>query len=132
MTNLINLSEVFSVDMNVSEVKGHLAMIEKYNHALIVGAGPGLSGSLARLFSSNSLQVTIAARTVDDLESLCLETGARAVVCDSTNERDIANLFTVLEAAPPDVVVYNPSARDRGPFVTLDPASVKQGLMVTA
>ena len=32
---------IFSVDMNVTEIKGHLAMIEKYNHALIVGAGPG-------------------------------------------------------------------------------------------
>ena len=51
-------------------------MIPKYQHALIVGAGPGLSASLARVFAAQGLRVTMAARTVEDLEPLCLEIGA--------------------------------------------------------
>ena len=34
--------------------------------------------------------------------------------------------------SPPDVVVYNPSARERGPFVGLDAGGVKDALMITA
>ena len=36
----------------------------KYRSALIVGTGPGLSASLARLFAKNGLSVAIAARAV--------------------------------------------------------------------
>ena len=37
----------------------------KFRSALIVGTGPGLSASLARLFASNGLKVALAARTID-------------------------------------------------------------------
>ena len=131
-TNLVNSLNFLLHEHGRCCDKGVPSMIRKYHHALIVGAGPGLSASLVRLFSSKGLQVTIAARTVDDLEDLCLEAGATSIVCDSSNGGDVANLFKSLEAVPPDVVVYNPSARDRGPFIELDPTSVKQGLMVTA
>ena len=39
----------------------------KYRSALIVGTGPGLSASLARLFAQNGLAVSLAARQTDKL-----------------------------------------------------------------
>ena len=107
-------------------------MVPKYQHALIVGAGPGLSASLARICRAQGLRVTMAARTVEDLKSLCDEIGASAIPCDAANAEDVVSLFGALEELPPDVVVYNPSARERGPFVGLDAKGVKEGLMITA
>ena len=107
-------------------------MLPKYQHALIVGAGSGLSASLSRLFGVQGLRVTMAARTVEDLKPLCGEIGAIAIPCDSSKAEDVVELFAALDKFPPDVVVYNPSARERGPFVGLDAKGVKEGLMVTA
>ena len=50
----------------------------KYTIALIVGAGEGLSASLARLFAAKGLRVALAARNIEKLGALCAETGARA------------------------------------------------------
>jgi NAD(P)-dependent dehydrogenase (short-subunit alcohol dehydrogenase family) len=98
--------------------------------ALIVGAGAGLSGSLARLFAKNGLRVTLAARDTAKLAALCTETGAKAIATDATQPAEIARLFDAIEA--PDVVVYNASARARGPFTELDPAAVAQAIAVSA
>jgi NAD(P)-dependent dehydrogenase (short-subunit alcohol dehydrogenase family) len=105
-----------------------------YRTALIVGAGSGLSASLARLFSKNGIKVTLAARRAGNLASLAQETGAKVLACDATDRSQVAKLFSELEAGPgaPDVVVYNASYRTRGPFVTLDPAEVERALAVTA
>lgn len=46
--------------------------------ALIVGAGPGLSASLARKLSARGVKVALAARSVDKLAPLVAETGAKA------------------------------------------------------
>jgi NAD(P)-dependent dehydrogenase (short-subunit alcohol dehydrogenase family) len=109
-------------------------MISDYRHALIVGAGAGLSASLARLLAKEGLDVTLAARSPDDLADLCEETGARALACDATSRVAVAGLFETLEgdAGAPDVVVYNASGRVRGPFVEIDPEAVEKALMVSA
>jgi NADP-dependent 3-hydroxy acid dehydrogenase YdfG len=52
--------------------------IPKYKNALIVGAGEGLSASLARLFAREGIKVALAARGIEKLGALCTETGARA------------------------------------------------------
>ena len=57
----------------------------KYKTALIVGAGEGLSASLARLFAHEGIRVALAARKIEKLGALCTETGARAFACDATN-----------------------------------------------
>src|SRR5277367_2057279 len=100
------------------------------NSALIVGAGAGLSASLARLFAKNGLRVTLAARDTGKLAALCSETGAAAIATDATNPADVARLFDAIE--PPDVVVYNASARARGKFTELDPAAVAQAIAISA
>ena len=57
-----------------------------YTSALIVGAGQGLSASLARLLTHEGLAVALAARHTAKLASLCAETGARAFACDAQDE----------------------------------------------
>jgi len=100
------------------------------NSALIVGAGAGLSASLARLFVKHGLRVTLAARDTGKLAALCGETGATAIAADATQPADVARLFDAIEA--PDVVVYNASARARGPFTQLDPADVARSIAISA
>lgn len=108
--------------------------VPSFERALIVGAGAGLSASLARLFAREGLQVALAARSTAKLQALCAETGARAYACDAAKPEDVSRLFSELDAASgaPDVVVYNASGRVRGPFVDLDPAEVRRALEVTA
>jgi NAD(P)-dependent dehydrogenase (short-subunit alcohol dehydrogenase family) len=105
-----------------------------YKTALIVGAGEGLSASLARLFAREGMRVALAARQVDKLAALCAEIGARAFACDAVKLEDVTRLFRDCESqiGVPDVVVYNASARARGPFVDLVPADVERALMVGA
>ena len=109
-------------------------MDTSYRSALIVGTGPGLSSSLARLFARNNIRVAVAARNVDKLAPLCAETGAVAYACDASDPASVAALFSAVEAAQgaPDAVVYNPSARARGPLVALDPEAVRKVVEISA
>jgi NAD(P)-dependent dehydrogenase (short-subunit alcohol dehydrogenase family) len=106
----------------------------KYKNALIVGAGEGISASLARLFSKNGIRVALAARKIEKLGALCSETGARAFACDATEPDEVERLFGQVERelAVPDVVVYNASARARGAFADLVPSEVAQAIAVSA
>ncbi len=81
--------------------------IPKYKIALIVGAGAGLSASLARLFARQGIRVAMAARQIEKLGALCTETGARAFACDATNPNEVERLFGLAEReiGAPDVVV---------------------------
>jgi NAD(P)-dependent dehydrogenase (short-subunit alcohol dehydrogenase family) len=105
-----------------------------FKHALIVGAGSGLSASLARALAHQGLTVSLAARSTGDLASLIHETGARAFACDASKRADVERLFKELDATPgaPDVVIYNASFRTRGPLTDLDPGDVERSLSVTA
>ena len=105
-----------------------------FKQALIVGAGSGLSASLARALTREGLTVSLAARSTDDLASLVRETGARALPCDASKHSDVERLFNELDAAsgPPDVVIYNASFRTRGPLAELNPGDVERALAVTA
>jgi NAD(P)-dependent dehydrogenase (short-subunit alcohol dehydrogenase family) len=106
----------------------------KYQTALIVGAGAGLSASLARLFSREGIRVALAARGIGKLGALCAETGAQAFACNATDPDEVERLFGLVEReiAAPDVVVYNASGRARGAFVDLVPADVAQAIEVSA
>jgi NAD(P)-dependent dehydrogenase (short-subunit alcohol dehydrogenase family) len=106
----------------------------KFNTALIVGAGSGLSAALARALAKDGIKVALAARSTGDLDSLVKETGARPYACDASERAQVDKLFSDVDAAlgAPDVVIYNASFRTRGPFVELDPADVEKSLAVTA
>jgi NAD(P)-dependent dehydrogenase (short-subunit alcohol dehydrogenase family) len=105
-----------------------------YSSALIVGAGSGLSASLARAFTKSPIRVALGARTIEDLGALVGEIGAKAFVCDAVKRDDVVKLFdsAAKENGEPDVVVYNASYRARGPFVELDPAEVEKSMAVSA
>ena len=106
----------------------------KYKTALIVGAGEGLSASLARLFAREGLRVALAARSIEKLGAICTETGAKAFSCNATDADEVERLFGLVEReiGTPDVVVYNASARARGPLVDLVPGDVAQAIAVSA
>jgi short-subunit dehydrogenase len=105
-----------------------------YKSALIVGAGSGLSASLARAFAKAGIAVALAARSTDKLATLAEETSAKTYACDATQRAQVDKLFADLDAAraTPDVVVYNASYRTRGPLVDLDPAEVEKSIAVSA
>jgi NAD(P)-dependent dehydrogenase (short-subunit alcohol dehydrogenase family) len=106
----------------------------RYESALIVGAGHGLSASLARLFARDGLRVAVASRDTGKLAALSAETGAHAFACDAADPDQVASLFDAVEAAigSPDIVVYNASGRTRGPVADLVPAEVQRSLAVSA
>ena len=109
-------------------------MTVKYSKALIVGSGSGLSASLARLLAREGFAVALAARNTEKLASLCESTGAMAFACDATDAAQVAQLFHDVErkVGAPDVVIYNASARSRGPFVSLVASEVEQAMRVSA
>jgi NAD(P)-dependent dehydrogenase (short-subunit alcohol dehydrogenase family) len=102
--------------------------------ALIVGAGRGLSASLARACAKRGMKVAVAARDTGKLAALVAETDAKAYACDASQPPAVQALFRAVEAdlGVPAFVVYNASARARGPFVELDPAGVAKALEVSA
>jgi NAD(P)-dependent dehydrogenase (short-subunit alcohol dehydrogenase family) len=106
----------------------------RFDTALIVGAGSGLSASLARALAKDGIRVALAARTTDDLDTLIRETGARAFACDASKRAEVEKLFADIDAAggAPDIVIYNASARARGPLIDLDPAEVERAIAVSA
>ena len=102
--------------------------------ALIVGAGSGLSASIARSFADAGMKIALAARSVDDLGPLAAEIGAGTFAADAANREVVKKLYADLGATlgDPYAVVYNASYRTRGPFIELDPAEVEKSLAVTA
>ena len=110
-------------------------MTPAYERALIVGAGRGLSASVARLLAREGLRVGLAARNTEKLAPLAAEIGAAVHPADVSQRQAVEALFAAMDDAlggPPDVVVYNPGARLRGPLVDLDPEAVSQAIAVTA
>lgn len=99
-------------------------------HAVIIGVGDGLSAAVARDLGRDH-ELVLAARTGDKMQSLAEEAGARTVLLDATDEAAVRRLFDDLPQAP-RVVVYNPSARVRGPVSELDADAVRAAIDVTA
>ena len=100
---------------------------------LIVGAGSGLSASLARRCHAAGMQVALAARDGEKARSVAQETGASLHRFDAASIKDVAARFAALDASigAPDLVVYNPSARLRGPIADLDPEATRNAIEVT-
>ena len=102
--------------------------------ALIVGTGPGLSASLARLFAKEGMQVAVAARNVEKLSGLASEIGGTAHQCDAADPASVEAMFAEVTGAmgEPDIVVYNASNRGgRGPVTSLDAEAVRQAILIS-
>lgn len=105
-----------------------------FKTALIIGAGAGISASVARALAAEGLQVALASRGAGKLDKLATETGARLFQADASEPDAVAGLFEAVDTAfgAPDVVLYNASARVRGPIVDLDPEKVRDAISVSA
>ena len=101
---------------------------------LIVGAGSGLSASLARAFNSKGMKIVLAARNIDKLDSLKKELDALVFKCDSTENKSVQNLFLQTDSiiGTPEIVIYNPSLRIVKPFIEYDPDEMLQSIKVNS
>ena len=100
---------------------------------LIVGSGPGLSASLARLFAREGYKVFLAARDIEKLQDLAMETKSSLIKCDASDPSQVSKMYEELDLAlePLEIVIYNPSARVRGPIQDLDPVETSKALDIT-
>ena len=102
--------------------------------ALIVGAGKGLSASLARLFHSEGMKVILAARNTEKLKTIASETKATLFKCDGSDIDQVENMFKQIDELHGhiDLVVYNPSARVPGFITEIDPVAAKKAIEITS
>jgi NAD(P)-dependent dehydrogenase (short-subunit alcohol dehydrogenase family) len=100
--------------------------------ALIVGGGPGISSSCARLFAEYGMRVAVAARNPEKpvLEKLEKEHDVRRYACDASEPAAVAQLFenVVRDIGTPRLVVHNIDGRVPGilrkTLVEVDPPMV--------
>ena len=83
--------------------------------AVIVGGGPGISSSCARLFARNGMRVAVAARSPEKPVLLGLEKdwGVRRYACDASDPAAVERLFrdVVRDLGSPTLVVHNIDGR---------------------
>jgi NAD(P)-dependent dehydrogenase (short-subunit alcohol dehydrogenase family) len=88
--------------------------------AVIVGGGPGVSASCARLFSKEDMTVVVAARNPDKpvLKTLAEEYGVITHACDASDSDSVTALFENVktEFGAPNLVIHNIDGRMREIF----------------
>src|SRR5215813_14654923 len=88
--------------------------------AVIVGGGPGISSSCAKLFAESGMRVGIAARNPDKpvLQSLETTHSARRYACDASDPKAVESLFqnVVQDLGAITLVVHNIDGRVAGIF----------------
>jgi NAD(P)-dependent dehydrogenase (short-subunit alcohol dehydrogenase family) len=103
-------------------------------NAVIVGAGSGVSGSLARALHARGWRVGLLARDVSKLRALAEATGALTISADAASPSEMERAFAEIDAqfGSLDLAVYNAGLRGRGPIAELDPQEVERALMAGA
>ena len=103
-------------------------------NALIIGAGHGLSASVARLFAAQGITVGLAAHNTDKLAGLASEIDARSYQCDATDPVAMTKLFDAFDTdvGGLDIMVCNLNVMVRGPIDEVDPEETKNTIMVSA
>lgn len=108
--------------------------------ALIVGGGPGISSSCAKLFAKNGMRVGVAARDPDKavLQQLEKTHGVHRYACDGSDPASVESLFqtVVRDLGTPTLVVHNIDGRSMGIFrkaiTEADPSLVLEALRNSA
>ena len=100
---------------------------------LIVGAGMGLSASLARKFSRAGMKIALASRDTEKLSDLVSELGAAVYRCDTSDPESVQNLFSLVQfdLGDPEVVIFNASKRVRGEITKIDVDEVRDVILTT-
>ena len=105
---------------NMTQSDKREAQPSVHDVALIVGGGPGISSSCARLFAENGMRVGVAARNPEKavLETLEKMHGVRRYACDATEPAAVEQLFgnVVRDIGTPRLVVHNIDGRVPGIF----------------
>ncbi len=112
-------------------------MAQENDVAVIVGGGPGISASCARLFAQQGMKVAVAARNPDKsvLETLERQHGVRRFACDAVEPNAVATLFDRVkrELGSPTLVVHNIDGRVRDIFrkgvAEVEPDLVRQTIL---
>ena len=108
--------------------------------ALIVGAGPGISASCARLFAQQGMKVCVAARNPDKpvLRKLTADHDVSCYSCDAVDPVSVAALFRSVQEdhGSPKLVVHNIDGRSADIFrkgvTEADPELVKATILNSA
>ena len=112
----------------------------KKDVALIVGGGPGISASCARLFAKSGMSVGVVARNPDKSVLYNLEKthGVRRFACDASEPAAVELMFenVVRDLGAPTLVVHNIDGRVPGIFrksiIEADPSMVFETLRNSA
>lgn len=102
--------------------------------ALIVGAGSGISASVARRLAQDGYKVALASRDPARLSQLAGEIGATTHACDAADTGSIDKLFAEIDRIFPklDVCLFNASARAPGPIEAVDREAARAALLTSA
>ena len=105
-----------------------------FSTALIVGAGPGISASVAKLLVGEGVVVALAARNVANVEQLSRSIGAHAFQVDASKEQSVEALFNHVDDSigAPEIVIYNASSRAPGEIAALNAEAVQNAISITA
>jgi len=83
--------------------------------ALIVGGGPGISASCARLFHQQGMKVAVAARNIEkpSLTTLAQDFDLLLLACDASDPRSVALMFEEVKEklGSPKLVIHNIDGR---------------------
>ena len=103
------------------------------NSVLIVGAGKGLSSSLARLFHYQGYRVGLVARNINKINNLSKEINASLFQFDVSKPDFVHKLFKDVDKdlGNLDLVIFNPSKRFSGAIEELNANQVKEVLDTT-
>ena len=103
------------------------------NSVLIVGAGKGLSSSLAKIFHSNGYKIGLVARNINKIKNLSNEINATLFQYDVSKSENVTRLFKDVDKSLGnlDLVIFNPSRRLRGKIEDLNVINVKEAIEIT-
>ena len=103
------------------------------NSVLIVGAGKGLSSSLAKIFHSNGYKIGLVARNINKIKNLSNEINATLFQYDVSKSENVTRLFKDVDKSLGnlDLVIFNPSRRFPGKIEDLNVINVKEAIEIT-
>jgi short-subunit dehydrogenase len=96
--------------------------------ALVTGATGGLGEAICRALADRGARIIMSGRRADVLEPLALELGARPVVCDLADRRDLESLLS--QAGEVDILIANAGVPADGPIDEYTSEQIDRALQV--
>jgi NAD(P)-dependent dehydrogenase (short-subunit alcohol dehydrogenase family) len=85
----------------------------------VTGGGRGIGENIARELAAAGMEVAVSGRTAEEVESVAVAIGGRALVGDVSRREDVGRWFA--ELGPLDLLVANAGTGNRGVSWELDP-----------